>query len=281
MRSELEATHGHRLTAVLIDKAIQWQERTMRVKWLWQTWAYLGLVLVIAGEVFSLWFTLVFIVPKFRKLLREGLVDPAVITEQGFDWATSFVFDFQRVTEDNTGLLVVVPLATWGLFEWRVRGENKSLMRLSALGTVATVLVVMLFLTVATLMVGFCLGVPATGKVATLYAKDQVATIDASVAGLEQARAKQDWAALQDHATRAAAALAQLAEHPSAIPTLRPANDAIADDELRAAIAAARGHVGEAQQAIRDKDAAKLAAALKRFRKAYEPVSAAAKRAAK
>src|SRR3982750_674781 len=35
VRSELEATHGHRLTAVLIDKAMQWKELTMKSKWLW------------------------------------------------------------------------------------------------------------------------------------------------------------------------------------------------------------------------------------------------------
>ncbi len=42
VRSELEATHGHRMMAVVIDKAMQWKEMTMRAKWLWTTWAYLG-----------------------------------------------------------------------------------------------------------------------------------------------------------------------------------------------------------------------------------------------
>src|ERR1700761_5444193 len=40
VRSELEATHGHRLMGVVIDKALQWKERTMKAKWLWMTWAY-------------------------------------------------------------------------------------------------------------------------------------------------------------------------------------------------------------------------------------------------
>src|SRR5205823_4108950 len=41
VRSELEATHGHRLLPVVIDKAMQWKERTMKAKWLWTTWSYL------------------------------------------------------------------------------------------------------------------------------------------------------------------------------------------------------------------------------------------------
>src|SRR5207247_7675831 len=41
VRSELEATHGQRMMAVVLEKAMQWKERTMRAKWLWATWAYL------------------------------------------------------------------------------------------------------------------------------------------------------------------------------------------------------------------------------------------------
>src|SRR5947207_11519361 len=34
LRAELEATHGHRGMAVVIDKAIEWKEKTMKAKWL-------------------------------------------------------------------------------------------------------------------------------------------------------------------------------------------------------------------------------------------------------
>ncbi len=37
VRSELEATHGHRLMAVVVEKAMQWKEATMKTKWLWTT----------------------------------------------------------------------------------------------------------------------------------------------------------------------------------------------------------------------------------------------------
>src|SRR5437899_4809146 len=72
VRSELEATHGHRLMPVVIDKAMQWKEKTMKAKWLWTTWAYLAVVLVIVLEVLFITFNRVFVVPKFQKIMSEG-----------------------------------------------------------------------------------------------------------------------------------------------------------------------------------------------------------------
>ena len=39
VRSDLEAAHGQRMLAVVIDRAMHWKEMTMRAKWLWTTWA--------------------------------------------------------------------------------------------------------------------------------------------------------------------------------------------------------------------------------------------------
>src|SRR5204863_2910963 len=86
VRSELEATHGHRMMAVVIDKAMQWKEMTMRAKWLWATWAYLGLAGVIALEVMFITCAVIFIVPKFEMLMRDGLIDSAIFEEQGATW---------------------------------------------------------------------------------------------------------------------------------------------------------------------------------------------------
>src|SRR5207253_9735339 len=71
VRSELEATHGHRLMTVVIDKALQWKEKTMRAKWLCTTWAHLALVVVIALAVGGTTFANIFFVPRLQKILRE------------------------------------------------------------------------------------------------------------------------------------------------------------------------------------------------------------------
>src|SRR5260221_12937419 len=48
VRGELEATHGHRMMlAMVIDKAMEWKEKTMKAKWLWASWTYLMVVAII------------------------------------------------------------------------------------------------------------------------------------------------------------------------------------------------------------------------------------------
>src|SRR5262245_58641141 len=130
LRSELEATHGQRLLPVVIDKAMQWKEMTMRAKWLWTTWAFLGLALVIALEVFFLTFMVLYIVPRFQKLMRDGMVDYAILEEQGVTWMPAFLNGLKDVTGGYTTFLVLGVAVLWGLFEWRVKSENKSFMRL-------------------------------------------------------------------------------------------------------------------------------------------------------
>src|SRR5262249_16941514 len=91
VRSELEATHGHRMMAVVIDRAMQWKEMTMRAKWLWTSWAYLAVVLLIALELLSIMFNVVYLIPKFQKLRRDGIIDPAIDEEQGIAWMARFL----------------------------------------------------------------------------------------------------------------------------------------------------------------------------------------------
>src|SRR5882724_659978 len=51
LKSGLEATYGHRLLPVVIDKAMQWKERTMRAKWLWTTWAHIAVIGVVVLDL--------------------------------------------------------------------------------------------------------------------------------------------------------------------------------------------------------------------------------------
>src|SRR5437868_173560 len=82
VRSGLEETHGHRLLGVVIDKALDWKEKTMRAKWLWATWAHLALAIVIVLEVLFITFNVIFLVPRFQKLMLDGIIDPAALEEQ-------------------------------------------------------------------------------------------------------------------------------------------------------------------------------------------------------
>jgi hypothetical protein len=272
VRSELEATHGHSLMAVVIDKAMQWKELTMKAKWLWTSWAYLGLVVVIALEVLFVSFAVLFIVPKFNQLLRDGLIDPAILSEQGVSWMPAYLNGLNSMGEKYTLIGVLLAGVAWGLFEWRVRSENKPFMRLSALGTVAVALMVVVCITAAALLISFCLGAPATSQLARQFAKDQIAHIDTSVAALEQALVQKDWKKMENHLNRAYEAFDNLAKAAPALPALIKRNDPQKLEELRAQTKAARDSLAEVQQSIRDKDSGRLETALQKFRQQFSRV---------
>src|SRR5579885_525258 len=262
VRSGLEATHGHRLLPVVIDKAMQWKERTMRAKWLWASWAYLAVGLVLVLEVLFILFNVVYLVPKYQKLRYDGLIDPAMDEEQGVAWMARFLHGLDAVAGHLGAWAVIVPAVAWGLFEWRVKSENKPLIRLAALGTAAVALMVVVVLTAGSQIVSFYLGAPAAGRMVRPFAVEQAGAIDAAVNGIEQAVARKDWADAGKHADQASAALNQLSSGP-ALASLAPGNQPMPTGELRSHLRAASDALPEVRQAIRDRDAGRLEAALK------------------
>jgi hypothetical protein len=60
--------------------------------------------------------------------------------------------------------MVLITLVAIGLFEWRVRSENKAFIRSAALGTVATALLIISVLMTSSMLVAFELGAPQVGR---------------------------------------------------------------------------------------------------------------------
>jgi hypothetical protein len=279
VHSELAATHGQRLLAVVIDKAMQWKERTMKARWLWTSWANLALAVVILLEAMFITFNVVFIVPKFQVLMRHGIIDSAFIDEAGTGWMTAFLQGLMIVTGGYTTFLLLGAAVAWGLFEWRVRSENKAFMRLSAFGTVAVGLLVVIILTSGSLVVSFTLGAPAVGRLVRPYAQDQVAKIDASLGTLERALAKKDWEAVTEQTNRAKEALGNLTKDAPVLPALAGWHKPPTLEELRAQVETASEALQEARQASDAKDPGRLTAALQKFHEGYDPVARAARKA--
>jgi hypothetical protein len=277
VRSGLEATHGHRMLAVVIDKALHWKEMTMRARWLWMSWAYLALAAVIALEVLFISFNVVFIVPKFQKLMHDGMIDPAIIEESGVRWTPAFLGGLSNVVGHYTLPVILLAAAMVGLFEWRVRSENKSLMRLSALGTATLGLMMVIIVMSGSLVVSFCLGMPALGRMVRPWVVEQVETVGTSIGGIEQAQAKKDWGTMQEQAAQASTAMKRLSEGP-ALHSLSGWNGSPTSEELRANLSAVSASLSEARQAIREKDEGRLKTSLEGLRKSYEPVREAARR---
>jgi hypothetical protein len=225
-------------------------------------------------------FNVMFIIPKFQKLLHDGMIDAAELEQQGCIWMLAFLNGLQEVAGHYTTFVLLGAAVAWGLFEWRVRSENKPFMRLAALGTAAVGMMVVVMLMAGSLVIPFTLAMPAIGRMARPWAVEQVATIDTAISGLEQALAKKDWEAMREQAEQVSNAMNRLGAGP-AVKSLTRGNEPPTVEELRAQLKAASEGFREAQQAIRDKDAGRVETALARFRKSYGPVSEAGQRLAR
>jgi hypothetical protein len=274
VRSELEATHGHRLMPMVIDKAMQWKEKTMKAKWLWASWAHIALMSVIALEVAFIAFTVVFIVPRFQMFMREGWIS-ADSSEPAVSWVPSF-FLFLRWVAQSTTWLLIGGLVLWGLFEWRVRSENKSFMRMAALASGAFGLMVVVVMMAGALVMPVGMTLPALESRIPELVMDKQAHIDASLSALEHALADKDWKAMQKHANQASQAMDGLALMGAAAPALVAKLEQPKVDDLREQLKLARQYLREAQQATWAKDSERLEMALKKFQAAYKPVRDAA-----
>ena len=269
VKSELEATHGQRLMAVVIDKAIQWKEKTMKAKWLWTTWAHLALAIVVAMEVLYLSFTKIFIVPKFQKIVEDSFL-PGTTENPETAWLFDCLQPLVWMAIHATWLLLAT-LVLWGLFEWRVRSEHKTFMRLAALGTAAIGLMVTVVLTTGSMLLLFMLGLPGGILVGPRMVNDLTAGIDASVSALEQSAQKKDWEAIEAHANRVSHALGTLSFLESQQKKFAlQSKKAIPGLWTHVKSATEKAH--ELEQSGQAKDSARLEAALKRFRQEYAPV---------
>ncbi len=276
VRSELEATHGHRLMAVVIDKAIEWKEKTMKAKWLWTSWAHGMLGAVIGLEILFITFNVIFIIPKFQKLMLDGIIDPSIAEEEGIGWFVNYLHTLSEVAGGHTIWFIIVPAVLWGLFEWRVTSEHKVFMRLAALGTVAVALLVVIVLMGMALVVSFTMGAPALGRIARPWVAEQVSTIDTSVQALEESLKQKNWQAMPEQAEQARAAAARLTVGPAPSALVRD-NDNAKIRNMREQLRGLSGHLVPLQQAIREQDTKKTETALQEFRDALAPVREAAK----
>ncbi len=276
VRLELEAAHGHRLMPLVIDKAMQWKERTMRAKWLWTTWAYLAVVLVIALDVLFIVFNVVYIIPKLQKLTHDGVVDTAILEKTSVSWMPGFLNRLSYIGGQYTTQMLLAAAAAWGLLEWRVKSENKPFIRLAVLGTAAVALMVVIVFMAGSMVITFCVGVPAVGQMARPFAEQQIATIDSSLEGLDQALAKKDWEGVNDKTDRAAGAMNRLLTGPALV-SLTRWNERPTLEDLRAHANSARESLAEAREAVQRKDAEGVKVALRKFHEEYEPLHQAAK----
>ena len=270
MRAELEDTHGHRLMTVVVDKALQWKEMTMKAKWIWSTWAHVMLALVLAAELAFIFGCVICIYPKFIELARDGWIDTVSLNEAGaFNrWGISVIWNIRWFCFNGLWLTFLVAVI-WALFEWRVRSENKTLMRLAAMGTGAVGLAVAAFLTGAALILPLIVqSGPSNRYAANQVAKANIVKLDDSMKALDAAIAAQNWEMTRWRVNQVWSTLhtiwfTGLGQPLWDVP--KPEEGSPVDAQFLAAISALR----EAEDASRVRDSARFDSAMQTFRQAY------------
>jgi hypothetical protein len=273
VRRELEETHGHRLLPVVIDQAMRWKEMTMRARWLWTTWAYVAAIGVILVDLLFMGFTKAYELPKLEKIYADGWIADDDLTGPSLRWMYSFLERISNVWDKATWWLLLA-LVGWGVFEWRVRSENKPFMRLAGLGTAAVALSVIMALTGVMMPLMFMVGLPQTFKLPQRVAAARLNEIDTMIAAMEEARAKEDWAGVEQNANRARSMIDGLSY---VAPAIMIAPSESKKDELRTQITLANANLGEAIAAGQAKDAERLESAIQRFQRTYGSIRAAAR----
>jgi hypothetical protein len=116
------------------------------------------------------------------------------------------------------------------------------------------------------------------GAIARPWAVERVAALEKLASELDEALAKKDWPALQKHADSAAGQAMALAHGPG-VTSLARSMERGKETMLREHFGSVRYALAEAQRAIREHDLERLQTALTDFRKSFEVVREAAKKA--
>lgn len=195
VREGLEAVHGRRLTALFIEKAMDWREKTMKTGWKWSFVAQFTILLVIALQVLFIAFMLVFIFPRTLEQCRSLEKTPEYLIT-----CINLTRPFAMMMEFQIFLLLLFG-GGWGLFEWKCRSENKSTIRIAA-GAVLALIVTLVLVYVTAVNIIVWVQIPhwiVTGEVEKSIYQNVSEGSDA-FARLTQAVEKRNWSAVDESA---------------------------------------------------------------------------------
>jgi hypothetical protein len=266
--AELEATHGHRVMTVILDKAMQWKEKTMKAKWIWSTWAHAAIILAIALETTFIYACLIFILPKFNELVKDRWID-VIADERGGAinrWGHNVLLMVASISEQGWWIALAA-IALWVLFEWRVRSENKGLMRLAGLGSAAALLLIPAFFSAAALILPLTVNTgpyyhQETGRI---IAEDAARRIEAANSQLEAAIRGNDWSAVQLETQQLLSAIWLLQSSGAGMPL--PGEDTATSGQAR--IKAASTAMLKARDAATHNDKQTFDRAMQEYHQAY------------
>jgi hypothetical protein len=154
VRKELEEMHGRRrLVPWLLERATYWKESRMKAKWMWAAWSHTMVALAIVLSGLFIEAGVMFVLPEMMELMKDGWLDPGAAGGLGSlnRWGMTTLLRTRSVLEYDW-LILLGGAVVWGLFEWRVRSENKARIRMAAMGTSAVALGAIAFLMAAAMI---------------------------------------------------------------------------------------------------------------------------------
>ena len=171
-------------------------------------------------------------VPKLKKLQNDGWLTGDAMALPVMDWLNASLRMLAWLGDHATWLMLA-GLGLWGLFEWRVRGENKPAMRLTLFGTLAVVLTIGSAVISSAMIIPFLIGMPDLARNSVPAAIEQLAIIDASLHQLDESLKSKDWPAMRRSADRAVNAVSMLGQVLDANTDRTPLRDKATLEELR------------------------------------------------
>ena len=133
IRDGLQTVHGRRLLALLIEKSMRWRERTMKTDWKWNFVAQVGLVLIIAAEVFLVGAVMTYILPSLRAW-HENVGTPMFAYLEPMTQCLGWLLYDQYWLAWFCLALALIGVI---VFERKYRRENKATVRLTGLSLAA------------------------------------------------------------------------------------------------------------------------------------------------
>jgi len=231
-------------------------------------WAHFALSLIILGEAAFIILGMRFVLPACKRILTYMDTDVS-----GFytfvPGATDFLGLLHTMAYQTEWWVIAFAIA-WALFEWRVRGEGKQWLRLSALTSLSLLLFAVVVMFTALLVI------PTAKAADRLNARHpepmvaaRMATLDRLVGPLEEALLKNDLAAADDLAHTAMGAANDLANTGAAASTLLTFTEHARIETLRRQLDLMAASMREAWFAARTRKPDQIQPAMKRFREAY------------
>ena len=180
VREELETVHGRRHLALLIEKAMEWKEKTMKTEWKWQFAAQFLLIVLLAVQVVLFVWPLIYLIPHITAIYMDIGRQPEHAFFQAFHRVAVFLV--------HDWYLLVVPLAlVWGIFEWKSRSQYKALVRLTAGAAASLVLTGLIFWQSLAVGVAYATILPDYASAVALSAYDEAIVVDEAIKDIRRA----------------------------------------------------------------------------------------------